>query len=88
VSTQQKQHALGKEDILVDREKEARDRAEAMFKKIEDRRTKAAAEQEAEAEAVRAKTARLRSLRLAAEAHDNKRHGTISIGEFNSSNDQ
>jgi hypothetical protein len=57
---------------LVDREKEAHDRAEAMFKKSEDRRTKAAVEQEAEAEAVRAKTARLRSLRLAAE--DTKRN--------------
>jgi hypothetical protein len=57
-----------RENILVDREKEARDRAEAMFKKSEDRRRKAAVEQEAEAEAVRTKTARLRALRLAAEA--------------------
>ena len=57
----------GRENILVDREKEARNRAEAMFKKSEDRRTKTAVEQEAQAEAIRAKTARLRSLRLAAD---------------------
>jgi hypothetical protein len=34
-----------RENILVDREKEARDRAEAMFKKSEDRRRKAAVQQ-------------------------------------------
>jgi hypothetical protein len=55
---------------LVDREK-ARDRAEAMFKNSEDRRTKVAAQYDAEAEAIRAKIARLRSLRLAAQAEDN-----------------
>jgi hypothetical protein len=53
-------------------EKEARDRAEAIFKKAEDRRKKAAAEHDAEAEAVRAKTARLRSLRLASAPDGNK----------------
>jgi hypothetical protein len=53
---------------LVDREREARDRAEAIFKKTEDRRTKLAAEHEAEVDAVRAKTERLRTIRLAAEA--------------------
>jgi hypothetical protein len=52
---------------LDTRDKEVRERAEAAFKRIEDRRTKASAEQEAEAEAVRERTARLRSLRLAAE---------------------
>jgi hypothetical protein len=66
--------AHGWENILVDPDKGTRARAEAMFKKSGDRRTKAAAEQEGEAEAVRAKTARLRSLRMAAEADTNKRH--------------
>jgi hypothetical protein len=53
-------------------EKEARDRAEAIFKKAEDRRKKAAAEHDTEAEAVRAKTARLRSLRIAGASDGNK----------------
>ena len=53
---------------MVNREKEAHDRAEAMFKKNEDRRVKVAAQHEAEADAVRANTARLRALRLASEA--------------------
>ena len=53
---------------LVNREKEAHDRAEAIFKKTEDRRLKIAAQYEAEANAVRANTARLRALRLASEA--------------------
>jgi hypothetical protein len=53
-------------------EKEARDRAQAIFKKAEDRRNKAAAEHDAEAEADRAKTVRLRSLRLAASSDGNK----------------
>jgi hypothetical protein len=73
---------------LVDREKEARDRAEAIFKKSEDRRAMAAAEHEAEA--VRARTARLRSLRLAAEAEDNKqsRNQATPIDQLNASNDE
>jgi hypothetical protein len=54
---------------LVDRE-EARDRAEAIFKKSGDHRTKVTAQYDAEAEAIRAKTARLRSLRLAAQGED------------------
>jgi len=53
---------------LVNREKEAHDRAEAIFKKTEDRRLKIAAQYEAEANAVRANTARLKALRLASEA--------------------
>jgi hypothetical protein len=42
-----------------------------MFKKSEDHRTKVTAQYDAEAEAIRAKIARLRSLRLAAQAEDN-----------------
>jgi hypothetical protein len=53
---------------LVDSEKEARDRAEAMFKKQEGRRAIDAAEREAEDAAVREKTARLKALRLALKA--------------------
>lgn len=53
---------------MVNREKEAHDRAEAVFKKTEDRRVKIAAQYEAEADAIREKTARLRALRLASEA--------------------
>ena len=53
---------------MVNREKEARDRAEAMFKKTENRRRELAAEHETEANALRLKTERLRTLRLAAEA--------------------
>jgi hypothetical protein len=62
------QKAGNAEDTLVNREKEAHDRANALFKKNEDHRVKVAAQHEAEAEAVRANTARLRALRLAAEA--------------------
>jgi hypothetical protein len=51
--------------LLADREKEARERAEAIFKKQEQRREKAKEEADAEADAISEKTARLRSLRLA-----------------------
>ena len=53
---------------MVNREKEAHDRAETLFKKNEERRVKVVTEYEAEADAVREKTARLRALRLASEA--------------------
>ena len=41
------------EDTLVNREKEAHDRAETLFKKNEERRVKVATEYEAEADAAR-----------------------------------
>jgi hypothetical protein len=54
------------EETLVNREKEAHDRAKALFKRNENRRVQVAAEHEAEADAVREKTVRLRALRLEA----------------------
>ena len=58
---------------MADRSKEARERAEARFTKAEDRAREgkqAMAEFEAAAKAVREKTARLRTQRLAKEAAD------------------
>jgi hypothetical protein len=60
-----------KEAILANNSKEARDRAEASFKKQEQRAregAKAVADYEAEGRAMREKTARLKSLRMAKEA--------------------
>jgi hypothetical protein len=60
-----------KEAILANNSKEARDRAEASFKKQEQRAregAKAMADYEAEGRAMREKTARLKSLRMAKEA--------------------
>jgi hypothetical protein len=56
---------------LANNSKEARDRAEASFKKQEQRAregAKAMAEYEAEGRAMREKTARLKSLRMAKQA--------------------
>jgi hypothetical protein len=63
--------SLKKERILADNTKE-RTRAEAQFKKTQKQQKGAAAVAAyvAEADAVRAKTARLRELRLAKEAAD------------------
>jgi hypothetical protein len=63
--------SLKKERILADNTKE-RTRAEAQFKKTQKQQEGAAAVAAyvAEADAVRAKTARLRELRLAKEATD------------------
>jgi hypothetical protein len=57
---------------LTDHSTQTRDRAEAKFKKIERAQdgVKARTEYEAEAVAVRARTAQLRALRLAKEAAD------------------
>jgi hypothetical protein len=65
--------ALGrrKEAILANNSKEARDRAEASFKKQEQRAregAKAMADYEAEGRAMREKTARLKLLRMAKQA--------------------
>ena len=65
--------ALGrrKEVILANNSKEARDRAEASFKKQEQRAregAKAMADYEAEGRAMREKTARLKLLRMAKQA--------------------
>jgi hypothetical protein len=68
-----------KEAILANNSKEARDRAEASFKKQEQRAregAKAMADYEAEGRATREKTARLRSLRMAREAG-----GKETVGE-------
>jgi hypothetical protein len=57
--------------ILANNSKEARDRAEASFKKQEQRAregAKAMADYEAEGRAMREKTARLKSLRMARQA--------------------
>src|ERR1700730_5711160 len=61
-----------KETILAKNSKDVVDRAEASFKKEERARegAKAMRDYEAEGRAVREKTARLRSLRLAKEAAD------------------
>ena len=61
-----------KETILSKKPKDTGDRAEATFKKEERARegAKAMREYEAEGRAVREKTARLKSLRLAKEAAD------------------
>jgi hypothetical protein len=61
-----------KETILSKNSKDVTDRAEASFKKEERARegAKAMREYEAESRAVREKTARLKSLRLAKEAAD------------------
>jgi hypothetical protein len=53
---------------MGDHSKEAHDRAEAAFKKQEQQRARISAEYEAEADLVRERTARLKSLRLAREA--------------------
>jgi hypothetical protein len=60
-----------KEAILANNSKEVRDRAEASFKKQEQRAregAKAMADYEAEGRATREKTARLKSLRMAKQA--------------------
>jgi hypothetical protein len=63
--------AFDKETTLANNSKEARDRAEASFKKQEQRAregAKAMADYEAEGRAMREKTARLKSLRMAKQA--------------------
>jgi len=63
-----------KEAILANNSKEARDRAESSFKKQEQRAregAKAMADYEAEGRAMREKTARLKSLRMAQQAAGN-----------------
>jgi hypothetical protein len=63
--------AIDKETTLANNSKEARDRAEASFKKQEQRAregAKAMADYEAEGRAMREKTARLKSLRMAKQA--------------------
>jgi hypothetical protein len=63
--------AFDKETTLANNSKEARDRAEATFKKQEQRAregAKAMADYEAEGRAMREKTARLKSLRMAKQA--------------------
>ena len=60
---------------MANNSKEARDRAEASFKKQEQRAregAKAMADYEAEGRAMREKTARLKSLRMAQQAAGNK----------------
>jgi hypothetical protein len=64
---------LSQEATLADSSKKVRDQAEARFEKTQKAAkegAKARAQYEAEALAIRAKTARLRSLRLAKEAAD------------------
>jgi hypothetical protein len=79
---------------LVNREKEVLNRTEAMFKKKDDRRVKVATEHEAEGNAVREKTARLKSLRLAKEAAEKAdadkqpADKTIPVDKPNASNDE
>jgi hypothetical protein len=68
-----------KEAILANNSKDARDRAEPSFKKQEQRAregAKAMADYEAEGRAMREKTARLKSLRMAKEAA-----GKEAVGE-------
>jgi hypothetical protein len=63
-----------KESTLANNSKEARDRAESSFKKQEQRAregAKAMADYEAEGRAMREKTARLKSLRMAQQAGGN-----------------
>jgi hypothetical protein len=65
-----------KETTLANNSKEARDRAEASFKKQEQRAregAKAMADYEAEGRAMREKTARLKSLRMAKQASGEER---------------
>jgi hypothetical protein len=68
-------HLRKKETVLANNPKTARDRAEASFKKEQKAREgqKAMAEYEAAGAAVRAKTERLRALRLAKEAAEREK---------------
>jgi hypothetical protein len=81
------------EATLTDHAKQAFSRAEASFKRQEQKRAKVAADHEAEGDAVREKTARLKSLRLAkqaAETADSDKQPAdkaIPIDKLNATND-
>jgi hypothetical protein len=71
--------------------KDAHDRAEAIFKKKEQQHARIVAENEAESDAIREKTARLKSLRLVAEkkadADKQPADKAIPVDKLNASND-
>jgi hypothetical protein len=83
------------ETTLGDHSKEAQDRAQAIAMREEQRRARIAADQEAEGDAVRENTARLKSLRLMKEAAERTAEENahpadkaIPVDKLNASNDE
>ena len=82
------------ETALGDHSKEAHERAQAFANRQEQRHARIAADHEAEGDAIRENTARLKSLRLTKEAAE-RTHGdnarsadkAIPVDELNASND-
>jgi hypothetical protein len=82
------------ETILGEHSKEARDRAQAIAKREQQRRARIAADNDAEGDAVRENTARLKSLRLTKEAAERTGEEdarsvdkAIPVEKLNASND-
>jgi CRISPR/Cas system CMR subunit Cmr4 (Cas7 group RAMP superfamily) len=81
-----------RETTLGDHSKEAQDRAQAIAEREEQRRARIAADHEAEGDAVRENTARLKSLRLTKAERTGEENGrsadkAIPVEKLNASND-